>query len=70
MKAHLQSNHRLAWAFKICKDLGIDDPVYWMDNTDASILDSWIAYSQFENELESGAGENSPEQALEYLKGL
>ncbi len=70
MKAHLKSNHRLAWAFKICKDLGIDDPVYWMDNTDASILDSWIAYSQFENELESGAGEETPEKALEILKGL
>jgi hypothetical protein len=70
MMAQFKSNHRLSWAFKVCKDLGIDDPVYWMNNTDASVLDAWIAYSQYENELESGAGEESPEKALEILKGL
>lgn len=70
MLAHFKINHRLAWAFKICKNLGIDDPAYWMDNTDPSILDSWIAFSQFENYLEAGAKEDSPEKALDQLRNL
>jgi len=70
MLAHFKRNNRLAWAFKICKSLGIDDPAYWMDNIDPSILDSWIAFSQFETELEAGVKEDSPENALDKLRNL
>lgn len=70
MKAHFKRNNRLAWAFKICKSLGIDDPAYWLDNVDPAILDSWIAFSQFENELEAGVKDDDPTSALEQLRKL
>jgi hypothetical protein len=70
MKAHFKRNNRLSWAFKICKDLGIDDPVFWLNNVDPSLVDSWIAYSQYEGELESGVKEDTPENALEKLRNL
>ncbi len=72
MKAHFGRNNRLSWVFKICKNLGIDDPVHWMNNVDPSIVDSWIAFSQYENELEAGAysKEDSPEAALDKLRNL
>jgi hypothetical protein len=40
----LKINHRLRFAFRLCKELGIDDPVTWMDNVPARVLDAWLAY--------------------------
>ena len=34
----------------ICKQLGIDDPVAWMNATDPKVLDLWIAEMIFEAE--------------------
>lgn len=70
MLAHLRRNSRLAWAFRVCKDLGIDDPAYWLNNTDPAVLDGWIAYYRFDSEIESGSGSGSPDEAIEKLRNL
>lgn len=31
--------------FDTCKDLGIDDPIAWMEYVDSRIIDLWIAHS-------------------------
>jgi hypothetical protein len=67
MRERLKRDHRLSWAFMICKNLGIDDPVLWMDTVDPVILDRWIAFEQ--NEQDQGV-DNSPEAALEKLSKL
>ena len=30
--------------FLICKDLGIDDPIHWFQNTSSAVVDWWVAY--------------------------
>ena len=70
MKDHFSRNGRLSWAFKTCRSLGIDDPAHWMEHVDPSVLDSWIAFSQYENELEAGAQSDSPQSAHEQLRKL
>lgn len=70
MKVHFKTNHRLSWAFKICEQLGIDDPCAWMDAVDPVVVDRWIAYKLFESESKAGSSETSPEDALKALKAL
>lgn len=71
MKTQFEVNHRLRWVFKICKDLGIDDPVHWMNSVSPSIVDQWIAYEL--NERDHGAGPtggSSPEETLAKIQSL
>ena len=28
----------------LCKDLGIDDPVFWMNSVEPEIVDLWVAF--------------------------
>lgn len=70
MKAHFKRNHRLSWAFRICQELSIDDPVAWMDAVDPAVLDRWIAYTIYKQELESGGSDTSPEAALDKLRNM
>ena len=44
LAGELAVNSRLSWAVMVCEKLGIDDPVYWMNNTDSKVLDLWIAH--------------------------
>ena len=67
-------NARLESVFSICKDLTIDDPIHWMNNTSPIVIDWWVAYYTLKAEREaevyksSGKGkEMSPEDASEYL---
>ena len=58
------------WAFHVCENLGIDDPVYWMDAVDPKVVDRWIAYYAVKNEISKGKGEPmTPEQARDKLNG-
>ena len=52
-------NHRLRWCFSVCKNLGIDDPVTWMNNTSPAVLDAWIAYESFECDMAEKASKGS-----------
>jgi len=62
MVVALRGNLRFRMAVKICKELGIDDPIHWMNNTDPRLLDLWIA--DFIVESEDGAKNRSPEAVL------
>lgn len=62
--------------FSICQDLGIDDPVTWMNSVPPVLVDWWIAYKIHVGEKErqayeevSGKGKKTltGEQAGEYL---
>ena len=44
----LERNHRLRFAFRICLQLGIDDPIAWHNAIDSLLLDHWIAFYQLE----------------------
>jgi len=59
IKAHFARNHRFRWAFRICEELGIDDPAHWMNCVDPTVLDSWIAYFTLKYEEEKAAFEKS-----------
>jgi hypothetical protein len=70
MKDHFKSNHRLRWCFKICKDLGIDDPVHWMNSVSPSVVDQWIAFELNEADTETPKNVSSPEEALQHIQSL
>ena len=63
--------------FSICKELGIDDPVFWMNNTRPIVIDWWIAYhshvAEEEKKLYEDSGSNKemdPADAGAYLSNL
>ncbi len=69
-------NHRLAWAFSICQDLGIDDPISWM-NACPTLLDWWIGFRVHKSEIErqahekaSGKSKISGDQIYDHLEKL
>ena len=62
-------NYRLEWAFAICLELGIDDPVHWMETVDPVILDRWIAFKSHQSDT-GRHQEGTAEQALNKLKAL
>ena len=55
----LESNYRLFWVFSICEELGIDDPVTWMNATSPRVVDWWIAYKVVKSERETRAMESA-----------
>jgi len=69
MKKHFSVNHRLRYVFRICKELGIDDPIAWMNIVPSSLVDQWIAFfcCSDDGEVES---EKSPEEQLKKLEGF
>lgn len=63
--------------FSICHELGIDDPITWMNNTKPLVVDWWVSYLCVKNDREKEAYESSskgkmmdPEEAGEYLSNL
>ena len=54
---HLDKNHRLTWVFSICLELGIDDPITWMNNTPSVVVDWWIAFKIHKSDKEREAYE-------------
>jgi hypothetical protein len=50
----------------ICKELRIDDPIYWMNNTDPKVIDLWIADRILTSQEEGGKtnSNQSPESVL------
>lgn len=54
---HFGVNQRLGWVFSICHDLGIDNPIKWMNETPPVVVDWWIAYRCFKSEAEAAAYE-------------
>ena len=63
IKSHLSRNHRLRWAFRVCEELGIDDPAHWMNSVSPTVLDGWIAYFTLKYEEEKAAFEKSQKGA-------
>jgi hypothetical protein len=64
-------NHRLRWVFRICKELGIDDPVHWMNSVSPSVVDQWIAFELLERESGLPKPEAaSPEAALDKIQSM
>ena len=41
--------------FKICLQLGVDDPVAWMNGVDSAVVDGWIAYLITVQKMEESA---------------
>ncbi len=77
LKEEISCNARLQHVFSICKDLGIDDPIHWMNNTKPIVIDWWIAYNSHRYDLEKSAYENTgnnkemdPAEAGDYLSNL
>jgi hypothetical protein len=71
MKEHFKVNHRLTWVFRVCKALGIDDPVHWMNTVSPAVVDQWIAFELSERDKgEPTSSGMSPEDALVALKGF
>ena len=66
----MKINHRLRFAFRICKELGIDDPITWMDNVPSRVIDAWLAYESLvadeAKEAEKPKGMN-PTAALQMM---
>ena len=63
--------------FSICQELGIDDPIHWMNNTSRIVIDWWIGFMSLKNEREldaysdkSSGSKMSPEDASEYLSSV
>ena len=68
---HFGRNYRLEWVFRICKNLGIDDPCYWLDNTSSAVVDQWIAYEVFcESKESKSKAASTPEEALGILNTM
>ena len=59
-----RSNPRLLFGFTVCKDLGIDDPTYWMAVVGDKIVDQWQAYYQVIGEMKQGDDKKDPEQVF------
>jgi len=55
----LEENYRLFWAFSVCQELGIDDPIAWMNATSPRVLDWWIAFKIVKSEREAKALESA-----------
>tara|TARA_Y100000361_G_C11001806_1_gene259690 strand:+ start:340 stop:618 length:279 start_codon:yes stop_codon:yes gene_type:complete len=75
LKKEIEANPRLESVFSICQDLGIDDPIHWMNNTSPRVIDWWIAYHAVKTERELKAYEGDkksmePNDAAEYLNNL
>lgn len=66
MSKQIQRNGRLRWVFRICKDLGIDDPCFWMNSVSPTLVDQWIAFYTIPDENKSSDLIN-PEDALKAL---
>ena len=61
----MRENPRFRMVVLVCKALNIDDPIYWMNNTDPKVLDLWIADRILTAEEETGKGKKrSPESVL------
>ncbi len=77
LKNELEQNARLFNVFSICLELGVDDPIHWMNNTSSVIVDWWVAFKQLKFEIESKTydsssnnKEMSAEEAGTYLSSL
>lgn len=40
--------------FSLCSQLGIDDPLTWMNAVPAKLVDAWFAYELLRREEEAG----------------
>ena len=71
--AELDRNPRLDTVFTICKDLGVDDPIHWMNNVSPMVIDWWIAHYTLKVRRESEAYKDNqsfdPDEASNILKG-
>lgn len=75
LRRRLKRNLKLRFAFRLCLQLGIDDPIAWMDNTPPWLLNAWMAYYTLEPwEVGSDPDEEkekkmvSPEEAFNRLQ--
>ena len=73
----MDANPRLFSVFSICQELGIDDPIHWMNNTSRIVIDWWVGFMSLKNEREreaysdtSSGNKMSPEDASEYLSSV
>lgn len=60
----IKSNPRLDSVFTICKDLGIDDPIAWMNGTSRLVVDWWVAYYAVSSEREAAAYKNNDNEEM------
>ena len=62
----MRDNPRFRMVVMICKELKIDDPIYWMNNTDPKVVDLWIADRILTSQEEGGKtnSNQSPENVL------
>lgn len=55
----------------LCKELGIDDPAFWMDTVSAKVIDQWLAWHIVDSErMSKRPGQNmvDPQTALNQLQ--
>ena len=77
LKGELERNARLFNVFSICHELGIDDPIHWMNNTSPLVVDWWVSYLCVKSDRERAAYDDSssgkvmdPAEAGEYLSSI
>ena len=77
LKIEIRQNARLFHVFSICEDLGIDDPIHWMNSVSPVVVDLWIAFRSVKCDLESEAIEKAegnnkmtPDDAGAYINSL
>lgn len=70
MATHFESNIRLRWVFRVCKNLGIDDPCHWMNSVSPSVVDQWIAFEIQESKTMDSKKPMSPEEAMASLGSI
>lgn len=66
----MKRNFRLRYAFDICKELGIDDPVCWMNTVPPKVLDFWFAHASLladERSEGTDSGMMKPEDLAKQL---
>ncbi len=77
LKVEIERNARLFHVFSICEELGIDDPIHWMNSVSPVVIDFWIAYRSVKFDMEakayddtSGKKEMTPEDAGNYIHSI
>lgn len=66
----MKRNPDLAFAFRLCKQLGIDDPIAWFNSVPEAVLDAWVAYELFDTEDKSGSGSGAMMDPMEMMQKM
>lgn len=55
----------MRFVFRLCRDLGIDDPIAYLDRVPRAVVDAWLAYY-----LEEQSGSKADKQKMSPAEAL